>query len=66
MAKRRTVWIVFAGVAAIALGAAAVGGLALMLRGGGGGGSSFSRGDSGRLRCARWSRASTAPPGTRA
>jgi protease-4 len=46
MAKRRTVWIVFAGVAAIALGAAAVGGLALMLRGGGGGGSSFSRGDS--------------------
>jgi protease IV len=33
--RRRTVWIAFAGVAAIALGAAAVGGLALVLRGGG-------------------------------
>jgi protease-4 len=43
--RRRTVWIVFAGVAAIALGAAAVGGLALVLRGRSTGGG-FTRGES--------------------
>ena len=31
--KRRTAWILVAGVAAVAIGAAAVGGLALALRG---------------------------------
>ncbi len=37
--RRRTVWVLVAGVAAVAIGAAAVGGLALVLRGQSGGGS---------------------------
>src|SRR4029450_3674253 len=37
--KKRTAWILVAGVAAVALGAAAVGGLALVLRGNATGGS---------------------------
>src|SRR5262245_40670589 len=40
--KRRTAWIVFAAVAAVALGAAVVGGLALALRGQGGGGGGLT------------------------
>ena len=40
--KKRTAWILVAGVAAVAIGAAAVGALALMLRGAGGGGDSAS------------------------
>ncbi len=40
--KKRTAWILVAGVAAIALGAAAVGAVALLLRSQGGGSASFS------------------------
>ena len=40
--KKRTAWILVAGVAAVAIGAAAVGALALMLRGAGSGGDSAS------------------------
>src|ERR1043165_360201 len=48
--KKRTAWILVAGVAAVAIGAAAVGALALMLRGAGGGDSaSWSSGSEGFL-----------------
>jgi protease-4 len=40
--KKRTAWILVAAVAAVAIGAAAVGSLALLLRGGGGGGLTSS------------------------
>jgi len=44
--KRRTKWVLAAGVTAVAVGAAAVGGLALLLRGPASGGSSLFGGDS--------------------
>ncbi|HEY8149301.1 MAG TPA: signal peptide peptidase SppA [Vicinamibacteria bacterium] len=48
--KKRTAWILVAGVAAVAIGAAAVGALALMLRGAGGRESaSWTSGSSGYL-----------------
>ncbi|HYU15517.1 MAG TPA: hypothetical protein VEL05_05590, partial [Candidatus Acidoferrum sp.] len=48
--KKRTAWILVAGVAAVAIGAAAVGALALMLRGAGGGErASWTSGSSGYL-----------------
>jgi hypothetical protein len=48
--KKRTAWILVAGVAAVAIGAAAVGALALMLRGAGGGESaSWSSSSEGYL-----------------
>src|SRR5688572_5366080 len=44
--KKRTGWILVAGIAAVAIGAAAVGALALVLRGTGGGGGSWTQGRS--------------------
>jgi len=44
--KRRTKWVLAAGVAAVAIGAAAVGALVLLLRGPASGGGSFFGGDS--------------------